>query len=74
MRFNDFVSWAFYGMITGAIVLSANSLQNLTSGVSELNLKLAVIVERTEVLSREVSEHNERIIQLENNRKTRESK
>jgi hypothetical protein len=74
VRFNDFVSWAFYALITGAIVLSASSLQTLTSGVTELNIKLAVIVERTETLTREVSEHNERIVQLEQLRKTGRNK
>lgn len=44
MEFNEFIQWAFLGVVTGGVWI----LYQMKSSMNELNTNLAVIVERLE--------------------------
>lgn len=44
MEFNEFIQWAFLGVVTGGVWI----LYQMKSTMNELNIKLAVFVERLE--------------------------
>jgi hypothetical protein len=44
MQFNDFIQWAFLGVISGGVAI----LYAMKGTMNELNVKLAVFVERLE--------------------------
>lgn len=44
MEFNEFIQWAFLGVVTGGVWV----LYQMKGSMNELNIKLAVFVERLE--------------------------
>lgn len=47
MEFMEFVSYVFYGILGSSAVLSVNILTRLSRAVEDLNVKLAVLIEKT---------------------------
>ena len=66
LEYSQIVTWVFYAMATviGGGVL--NILRKLTSSVEELNIKMAVLIEKTAYHEKELEKHDNRIGALEN--------
>ena len=47
MEFNQFVMWAFLGLLSGSIVYFASILKDVKDSLLDLNVKLAVILEKS---------------------------
>ena len=60
MEFAKFVEWAFYGIVGGCSVVGVRTL-------SELNVKIAVIIERMSNHEKRLDKHEEQIEELKNN-------
>jgi hypothetical protein len=63
--FDRFLTWGFEALIIGAIWLGVTALQDISKSVNDLNTKLAVALERTDVHQRAIIEHENRIQALE---------
>jgi hypothetical protein len=61
MEFSAFIQWAFLGVVSGGVVI----LYQMKSSMNDLNVKLAVFVERLE-------HHQEKLDRLENRLDTME--
>ena len=55
----ELVKWIFFSLISGVSIYAVNLLKELTRSVSELNIKVAIIIARTE-------NHEKRLDRLEN--------
>jgi hypothetical protein len=64
-EFQIFVDWAFKGMIGGALYLGLVSFKRMTEAVEALNVKIAVLIERTEHHAKTIERHDERISNIE---------
>lgn len=53
------------GLLTFYINTGVGSLDKLSSSVNELNVKIGVMVERTDTLQKEVKDHSERLRMIE---------
>lgn len=53
------------GLLTFYINTGVGSLDKLSSSVNELNVKIGVMVERTDTLQKEVKDHSDRIRMIE---------
>lgn len=69
MDFGKFVEWAFLAIIGGSVAWSAGFLSRISQSVTELNVKLATIMERLSWQSRELDDHGNRIRKLEGKNK-----
>ena len=58
MGFDQFITWLFYGVMGGVSAFGVYILAKLLTSVEELNVKMAVIIFRTE-------DHEKRLDKLE---------
>lgn len=58
MDWQDFVQWAFYGMMTGVATYGVHVLSRLQEGVENLNIKIAVVISQ-------IDGHEKRLSRLE---------
>ena len=63
--FTKFVEWGFYGIMAGGVGWSATFLSKISKSISELNVQVAKILERTAWQQQELEKHEERIGRLE---------
>lgn len=68
MHFNQFVDWAFLGIIGGSLSWCVGFLSKISKSVSELNTKLAVVLERVDFHSKALDTQDKRISHLEKKR------
>lgn len=65
MQFDQFVSWAFQASLTGAVIYGVTLLGRMRDSIDELNIKVAVIIERTASHEKTLDFHNDRITKIE---------
>jgi hypothetical protein len=61
ITFSQFVEWSFLGGLSGLFAYAVYILGQMSTSVHELNIKLAVILEK-------VDGHEKRLDRLENNK------
>lgn len=61
MNFNQFIEWAFLGLMSGGVFI----LWRMNISISELNSKIGVILERTDRHENQLDKHDQRIRDLE---------
>jgi hypothetical protein len=66
LDFNKFVEWAFLAIIGGSVAWASRFLGKISCSISELNSKIATVLERSEWHGRELKDHSKRIDRLEN--------
>lgn len=60
-RLNQWLIRVFYFVITNISLYGASQLNQLSRSVTELNLKMAVYIEKLQVHSEVINDHEERI-------------
>jgi hypothetical protein len=65
MEYADFVQWVFYGVIGGSTVYGVSILQKMGKSIEQLNVNVAVLLERTNFHERQIEKHDDRISKLE---------
>jgi hypothetical protein len=65
MDFNQFVQWAFYGLLSGAVIVAVNILKHLSESVDKLNERVAIIIEKVSLHEKRLDKHEEKIEELE---------
>lgn len=65
MTVEQWVAWAFQGVITGAIIYGVGEIKGLRGSIESLNAQLATIIEKTTWHQKELDRHEERIHALE---------
>ena len=63
--FTKFVEWAFLSILTGSVVWSAKFLAMISKSISQLNLQVALILERIATQQKEIDNQKSRIVDLE---------
>lgn len=66
MQFQEFLEFAFYGLLSGAALWGVSILSKLQASIAELNEKVAQILERTSWHERELERLDRRIDRVEN--------
>mgnify|MGYP001599635953 CR=1 FL=1 len=66
MQFQEFLEFAFYGLLSGATLWGVSILSKLQASIAELNEKVAQILERTSWHERELERLDRRIDRVEN--------
>lgn len=61
MEFMDFVSYVFYGVIGSATLFAVNILSRLSRSIEDLNIKLAVMIEKTSGHEKWLEKHDSEI-------------
>lgn len=64
ISFPHFVEWAFMAIVSGAAVFAVNTLRNLDRSVNELNVQIAIIIEKTASHERWLERHDEEISKI----------
>ena len=64
MDFALFIDWAFKAIIGGVLYVGLGSFRRMTDSVEALNVKIAVLIERTENHSKAIEKHDERISEI----------
>jgi hypothetical protein len=64
-HFLDFVSWGFQAMLLAISAWGVTELSSLSKSVQELNVKMAVVVERDVTRGAEIVEIKHRVDRLE---------
>jgi hypothetical protein len=63
--FESFVQWAFQGILGVVAIYGVKVLADLNHSIQELNIKVAVIIQRTEWLEKGLEHHDDRLSKLE---------
>jgi hypothetical protein len=71
MDFDKFVLWAFMAIMGGGVGWSATFLARISKSISQLNVSVATVIERTAWHQKELENHDHRITHLEEKRKYR---
>lgn len=61
LEFMEFVSYIFYGILGSSAILSVNILTRLSRAVEDLNVKLAVLIEKTAGHEKWLEKHDNEI-------------
>lgn len=69
LDFQKFIEWTFLAVIGGGVAWSASFLSKISDSVTELNIKLATVLERSEWHGKELEDYSSRIIALERHKK-----
>lgn len=64
-KLNAYIERAFWGLLLGIISLGVGFLKDMNASVSELNSKVAVMLERQTTQDLRIVDHEGRIIRLE---------
>lgn len=64
-EFGEFITWAFYGIMSGGVMFSINILRHLQLSVEKLNVQIAVVISKSEFHETELRRHDSRIEKLE---------
>lgn len=67
MKFDEFLSWGFTGLISGILIYGVKVLQDIKASVEELNKRMATIIEKTSWHEKEMEKINGRIDNMERN-------
>ena len=67
---SDFFRWAFQTAVLGIGVWGASELSTLSKSIQELNIKMAVVVERDQARGEEIRDIKLRVQTLEEQRET----
>lgn len=65
MKFDEFLSWGFTGLISGILIYGVKVLQDIKSSVEELNERMATIIEKTSWHEKEMERLNGKIEMIE---------
>jgi hypothetical protein len=65
MKFDEFLSWGFTGLISGILIYGVKVLQDIKSSVEQLNERMATIIEKTQWHEKEMERLNNRISAIE---------
>lgn len=60
-EFSQFVQWAFYGLISGCAVYLTSVLSGLKNSVDELNIKIAIVIEKTNAHEKRIEKIEDKI-------------
>lgn len=67
--FNRIIEWSFFGMVSVIGTGFLRAMRKLNQGVSDLNAKIAAILEKTHHHERTLEKHDERITVIERKRR-----
>jgi len=67
VKFDEFLSWGFTGLISGILIYGVKVLQDIKASVEELNERMATIIEKTSWHEKEMEKINGRIDNMERN-------
>jgi len=65
VKFDEFLSWGFTGLISGILIYGVKVLQDIKGSVEELNERMATIIEKTAWHEREMEKMNIKIEKFE---------
>jgi len=65
LDYHNVIAWIFYGTITTLGGILTWTIRNLADAVSELNVKIATVIEKTMNHEKELGRHESRIEFLE---------
>jgi hypothetical protein len=63
--FPHFMQWAFEGIIAGGIIYGVGILGGLKKSIEELNIKMALVIERMTHHEKAIDKHDERLAKIE---------
>lgn len=64
-KWSDFVSWVFFGLIAYFGYQLTSSVDKMSDSIADLNVKMAVVVERDQAQSKEIDRLDKRVEKLE---------
>jgi len=62
---DQFLSWAFYGIVGTAAFMAASFLKTIKDSIVELNQKVALILKSAEFYEKKLDDHDRRIEKIE---------
>jgi hypothetical protein len=63
--FNRLIQWGFEGLAVGAICLGVSVLSDISKSVNDINAKIVLVIERTDVHTKMLESHESRLRDLE---------
>lgn len=60
-----FIEWGFKALLAGGLTYGLALIGRLTNSIEALNVKIAVLIERTDTHSKTIERHDERITEIE---------
>jgi len=68
MEFAKFVEWVFYGLIGGCAVYGVAILSKMNESIQDLNVKIAVVIEKTGSHEKRLDKHDDLFESIKKNR------
>jgi hypothetical protein len=65
MKFEDFIYWTFLGVVSGGVILTTQILKSINRNLSDMNVKMAIILEKTANHERELQRLDYRLAVVE---------
>ena len=65
MDFSQFVEWAFYGLISLSVLYGMRILSDMRDSIEQLNIQMAVIIERHDHQEKEIERLEHRLTLIE---------
>lgn len=64
-QWKDFVSWVFFGMLAFYGYSISSNMDKITDSIGQLNINVAVVVEKVSAQGKELERIDTRVIRLE---------
>lgn len=64
-QWKDFVSWIFFGMLAFYGYSISTNMDKITDSIAQLNINVAVVVEKVSTQGKELEKIDARVIRLE---------
>lgn len=64
-KWSDFVSWVFFGLLAYYANSLTTSVQDMSDSIADLNVKMAVVVERDQTRGKDIDALKVRVDRLE---------
>jgi hypothetical protein len=64
MEFSQFIEWCFLGILSASSVYGVKVLASLNNSIQDLNVKIAVVIEKVSSHEKRLDKHEEQLEML----------
>lgn len=62
-------TWILGLLLVGSVTMGVNTLEKLSQSVNDLNFKIGIVIERTDIQEKKIEDHEDRIRSVEKSKK-----
>jgi len=58
-------TWILGSLLVGSVTMGVNTLEKLSNSVNDLNYKIGIVIERTDIQQKKIEDHEDRLRSVE---------